>query len=134
MNINTCAEETPRAVISADRGTMKSAANWLCNLVSNLERTEKKIEVDRAVFLRGLKEQEFILQVEKEDEGRVDVLLDGGQSVLWAASPGGHQVLVCEGNIATTDCDLLVLPLHDGQREWSPLQRLILKRSEFLLA
>ena len=133
VNINTCAEETPRAVISADRGTMKSAVNWLCTLVSNLERTEKKIEVDRAVFLQGLKEQEFILQVEKEDEGRVDVLLDGGQSVLWATSPGGHQVLVCEGNMATTDCDLLVLPLHDGQREWSPLQRLILKRSEFLL-
>ena len=133
MNINTCAEETPRAVISADRGTMKSAFSWLCTLVSNLERTEKKIEVDHAVFLQGLKEQEFILQVEKEDEGRVDVLLDGGQSVLWATSPGGHQVLVCEGNMATTDCDLLVLPLHDGQREWSPLQRLILKRSEFLL-
>lgn len=129
VNITISEGEAPGVVLSADRAMMKSVTQWFQKFVLRLERKEEKVGLDFAVFLRNQKAQERICGIEEENNCRVDVL-NGDQSVLWATSPGGHQVLVCHGSMATTDCDLMVMPLCDGQKEWSPLQRFILTRSE----
>lgn len=121
------------------QGTLLISSKWLDfkatkqladQLTSNLRNQREKLEVSRALYLSSVKGQQELRQLEEKDRCHVSVLLPGHQLLARAESPKGLCVFLCEGNMAATDCNVLLLPLHEGHKDWTPAQKMILDRGQ----
>ncbi|XP_076461034.1 uncharacterized protein LOC143293721 [Babylonia areolata] len=122
-------EEKSRIEISAEKKFLKQAVEWLHKFVLDLEAAEKTVNFNDALFFQDIKGQEWIHNTEEKLSCRIDAVVDEDCSGLCVTAPSGLQLLVCGDTMLATDCDCIVLPLCDGQEEWSYKQTLILRKS-----
>ena len=128
VDLQLSVEDTPRVVLSADRGVLKNAIECFERFVLSLQTASKEVEVSQALYLQAVETQEWEPDVEEDSNCRVDVILK--QKLAVWTSPQGLQLQVREGHMATTDCSVMVLPLAEGQTEWPSVHRLVLRKGE----
>ncbi|KAK7485892.1 hypothetical protein BaRGS_00022887 [Batillaria attramentaria] len=119
---------TPALLVSTDKGNMHTVRGWIETLVSELETREETLELCQALFLEGIEAQEQLEQIQSTHTCQVGVLQGVHKFALAAKSRKGQRLFVCHGNIVATDCDVLVLPLLDRQKECPPKFKHILQR------
>ncbi|XP_025094656.1 uncharacterized protein LOC112564211 [Pomacea canaliculata] len=115
-------------LVSSKRFDFESVKKFIENFTTNIQKFSKDLEPSRALLLSGPRGQKEVRQLEREHNCRVSVLLPGHQVLVRAEHPGGHGLFLCEGNMAATDCDVLVLPFNETFRNWTPTQKLILQQ------
>ncbi|KAK7109396.1 uncharacterized protein [Littorina saxatilis] len=67
--------------------------------------------------------------IEDKRRCKINVEATTEHLLLTSRSPQGHRVMLCEGNMAASESDVIVLPLAEGQQEWPPVHRCILERA-----
>ena len=101
--------------------------------LNDIKREEEELDPVVAMYLQGVRGRKEVRSLESKYNCQITVS-SPWQRALWKGrTPRGHEVLVCEGSVAAADCQVIVLPLCDGQSEWLPLQKHVLYRSEFFL-
>lgn len=93
-------------------------------------RLQRHLELSRALFLSGTRGQKEVIRIAEENHCQISVILPGYQVLVRAEYPRGHQLLLCEGNMAATDCAVVLLPFSDNHRNWSPTHKQILERGK----
>ncbi|XP_025094647.1 uncharacterized protein LOC112564207 isoform X2 [Pomacea canaliculata] len=115
-------------LVSSKRFDFEDVKGFIENFAANVQQFSKDVEPSRALFLSSGRGQKEVRRLEREHNCRVSVLLPVHQVLVRAECPRGHQLFLCEGNMAATDCSVLVFPFRDNVRDWPPTQRLILER------
>ena len=109
------------------------AKRMVSKFLSDTKRKEEELDPVVAMYLQGVRGRKEVRSLESKYNCQITVS-SPWQRALWKGrTPRGHEVLVCEGSVAAADCQVIVLPLCDGQSEWLPLQKHVLYRSEFFL-
>lgn len=99
--------------------------------LSNTEKSySKELESARALFLSCTEGQKEVRELERKHQCQISIILPGHQVLVRAESPEGHRVFLCEGNMAATDCNVLLLPFSENQRDWTAAHSLVLDRGE----
>lgn len=93
-------------------------------------RLQRHLELPRALFLSGTRGQKEVIRIAEEHHCQISVILPGYQVLVRAEYPRGHRLLLCEGNMAATDCGVVLLPFSENHRNWSPTHKQILERGK----
>ena len=96
------------------------------SLLEELVFREKAFDLSSAHFLQTNDGHRFIKNLEEQHHCTINVQTPEQQVLLHALSPHGHQLVLCEGKVATAGVDMIVLPLRDGQEEWPHAHKQIL--------
>ena len=124
-------QTTKQLVLSADRADFPTAERMVSKPLDDTEAKEEELDALVAMYLQGVKGRKVVQSLEDRYSCQVTVSSPWQRSLWTGRTPTGHQVLVCEGSVAVTDCEVIVLPLSDGQSEWPPQHKHVLERSEF---
>ena len=124
-------QTTKQLVLSADRADFPTAERMVSKPLDDTEAKEEELDALVAMYLQGVKGRKVVQSLEDRYSCQVTVSSPWQRSLWTGRTPTGHQVLVCEGSVAVTDCEVIVLPLSDGQSEWPPRHKHVLERSEF---
>lgn len=118
--------------LTCDRSSITAAARVLRSMLTAFHY--RQLVVPRALtsFLDASNEGKALLESLHGRTGcTITTRTPGATHVLQTASAescSGPRVELCEGALAASDCDVLVLPLCDGLRQWSPEFQSILQR------
>ncbi|PVD29436.1 hypothetical protein C0Q70_08687 [Pomacea canaliculata] len=94
-------------LVSSKRFDFEDVKGFIENFAANVQQFSKDVEPSRALFLSSGRGQKEVRRLEREHNCRVSVLLPVHQVLVRAECPRGHQLFLCEGNMAATDCSLL---------------------------
>jgi hypothetical protein len=124
--------------LACERATLEQAARVVQNMLLDFRVRQVVFPRALATFLTDPhcpQGQEIVQGLEKSNDCTVTCRVPGKTHVLLSAStdPVAHCVKLCEGSLATSDCDTVVLPLCDGQQKWPPELATILRRGQSLV-
>ncbi|XP_025094641.1 uncharacterized protein LOC112564204 isoform X1 [Pomacea canaliculata] len=128
INVQNEAKGQGGLVVSSKRHDFQGVINFLHLFMANIKTSSKELDASRALFLSGVKGQRDVTRLQKEHQCQISVILPGHQVLVRAESPTGHRLFLCEGNMAATDCNILVLPFSENQRGWTATQKRVLDR------
>lgn len=117
-------------VIFPPPANIRAVKSMVEEMTANLHHKKENMEPSEALFLSGVKGQIKVKELETKNSCRISVISPGHQVLTRADSTSGCRLLLCEGNMAASDCDVVVFPLTENQKEWPPSQRLILEKGE----
>lgn len=103
----------------------------LNRLFSDFQYTEFEIQTETAVFLQTVLGNKQVRDIENKYCCQIRVRSPNHQVELRAVSPRKRHLLLCQGDVQYTDCQVLVLPFHEGQTEWCPQYKKILERGMY---
>ncbi|XP_076460806.1 uncharacterized protein LOC143293609 isoform X2 [Babylonia areolata] len=128
LSIVTGPQNQPELQLKCDRTRLSEAVSVLENRLTLL--CYRRLEVSHSLggFLQSSAGRELVQGIENSQHCTMHVKTHDVRVLLEARSPRGHQVKVCEGNLAMTECPVIVLPLCDGLEEWPPAYECILQR------
>ena len=131
IDVKVDSNNQPVLFVSADRAGFPTAQRMVRKLLYDTEGKEEELDAVVAMYLQGVRGCKDVQSLENRYSCKVTVS-SPWQRALWKGMTArGHQVLVCEGSLAVTDCEVIMLPLRHGQSEWPPLHKHILQRSEW---
>ena len=131
IDVKVDSNNQPVLFVSADRAGFPMAQGMVSKLLDDIEGKEEELDAVVAMYLQGVRGCKDVQSLENRYSCKVTVS-SPWQRALWKGMTArGHQVLVCEGSLAVTDCEVIMLPLRHGQSEWPPLHKHILQRSEW---
>ncbi|XP_025094645.1 uncharacterized protein LOC112564205 isoform X2 [Pomacea canaliculata] len=115
-------------VISPPPANIRAVKSMVEEMTANIHHKKENMEPSEVLYLSGVKGQIEVKELETKNSCRISVISPGHQVLTRAESTGGCRLLLCEGNMAASDCDVVVFPLTENQKEWPLSQRLILEK------
>lgn len=95
--------------------------------------TRTNIDPTLALYLQGFRGQRCLHDTERKYNCQIAVTSPEQRLLIRSTSECGQQLAVYEGNMAAADCQILVLPLGEGQTQWPDLQRRLLERGFYFV-
>ena len=130
MSLAGCRNNAPCLDVTCHKPYSRDAFSKVEEHIACLGQSDVEVSLATGLYLQSRHGERVLKEIEEIHHCVLDVETPV-QRVLLRASSSNHQLLVCEGNMAATDCHVIVLPLCDGQKEWPPLYKHIMDRGEW---
>ena len=130
INLATDTNNKPVLKVSSDRADYPAVEKTVLQLLSEIVQKEEELDVVLAMFLQGVRGQAVVESLKKTSDCQIEVRSVGHRMLWRARSDKGHQLVVWEGKLAACDCEVILLPLQEGQTGWPAQHKHILQRSE----
>ena len=128
ISVTTDPSNQPCLQLKGERASIPVAQSVLEKMVALIYNRQMDASRSRGLYLESPAGRKHAHGIEENSCCTISVEMSDERVLLSARSPQGHEVMLCEGNLRTTDCHVVVLPLCDGQAEWSPSHKYILER------
>jgi hypothetical protein len=120
--------------IAAERLVFKKSLEQINAVLAKIVQKTEPLDSEVAMYLQGAQGRASVKALESKFSCKIN-LSSPWQRVYWRAkSPKGHEIFICEGNVAAADCQAIVLPMLAGWTEWPSLIKHILQRSKPLFS
>ena len=134
LSITFDSNNQPFLQLKCDKASIPEAQRVVEKTLALLCITQKDVKRSLGLYLQSPDGRRQAHDIEENSGCAISAMTQDERVLVSARSPGGHQVMVCEGSLETTDCRVLVLPLCDGQTEWTPSQKCILERGGYCVS
>ncbi|KAK7471616.1 hypothetical protein BaRGS_00035713 [Batillaria attramentaria] len=128
VDITTNSQGQPMVSMLADRRGFPAAQRVVAKVLADLQQKEEEVDGALVLHLQGVKGQKAVQAIEMKHVCQVTVKSPHQQIIMQVTTPKGQQLMVCEGNMAVSDCQMIVIPLLDGQTQWPKFHKHMLER------
>lgn len=127
MEFHKDQKNRPFLRVTCNRDDRQAAFPKVEQYIAAVEQSDLKISLAKGLYLQSLPGQQELQAIARRHHCLVTVETPA-QRVLLRALHRNDVLLVCEGNLACCCPQVFIVPLCEGQTEWSPLYKHIMER------